>query len=239
MSSGRSYIVRVLRRLESVLGDGGQVGEASRVGKIVQKLAQADDIHEALDVLYHVEGLDRFALRLMWLLDVAERGDVGLENGVMGYQASVLGALLTEGTGSEPGKNVGAVTSLPDRIDKLYISLHRFGRAIEELKRHSTKEGVFSSIGESWIYNLLSELASLGEHAVDAGKSDLSQFVSACTGFVQHVLDNGLLHDVRVVNILDNANYTLQTVFETAGVEDNDSLQSTIQLLNQPKDLLD
>jgi hypothetical protein len=225
--------------LESLLGEGGHAAEASKVGKIVQKLAQADDIHEALAVLHEVEGLDNFSLRLMWLLDVAERGDVGLENGVMEYQASMLAALLTGEDGSERGKNVEATTSLPDRIDKLYISLHRFGRAIEELKRNSFEDGVFRSVGESQIFSLLSELASLGEHAMDAGKNDLSQFVSACNGFAQYVLDNGLLHDVRVVNILDNANFTLQTVFETAGVEDNDSLQSTIQLLNQPKDLLD
>ena len=98
----------------------------------------------------------------------------------------------------------------------------------------TTRQGV----EESRIYDILNELASLGEQAADAGKRDLSQFVSACSGFAQYVLDNSRLHDVRVVNILDNANITLQTVFETTGVEDNDSLQSTIQLLKQPKDLL-
>jgi len=238
MSTGRSYIVRLLRRVENHLSEGNHSGEAAKVGKIMQKVAQADDIREALDVLCRVEGFDAFALRLMWLLHIAERGEVGLENGVMDYQASVLGALIPRGIVAESGKNAGVLTLLPDQIDNLYISLHKFGRAIEELKRHSIEDGVFGEVEESRIYDVLNELASLGEQAVDAGKRDLSQFVSACSGFAQYVLDNRLLHDVRVVNILDNANITLQTVFETAGIEDNDSLQSTIQLLNQPKELL-
>jgi hypothetical protein len=239
MSTGQIYIVRLLRRVENLLSEGNHSAEASKVGKIMQKVAQADDIHEALDVLCKVEGLDDFALRLMWLLDVSERGEVSFENGVMDYQASVLGALISGSAAADGAENAGAVSSLPDRIDKLYVSLHKFGRAIEELKRHAIEDGVFGEIEENRIYDILNELASLGDHAAAAGKTDLSQFVSACSGFAQHVLDNSLLHDVRVVNILDNANITLQTMFETAGIEDNDSLQSTIQLLNQPKELLD
>jgi hypothetical protein len=238
MSTGKSYIVRLLRRVESLLSNGGHADEASKVGRIMQKVAQADDIHDALEVLRKVEGLDDFALRLMWLLDVAEKGEVGLENGVMDYQASVLGTLITAGTGVKSRENVAAVTPLPDRIDQLYVSLHKFGRAIEELKRHSIGDGVFAGVEERRICDILNELASLGEHAADSGKKDLSQFVSACSGFAQYVLDNGVLHDVRVVNILDNANITLQTVFEAAGAEDLDSLQSTIQLLSQPNELL-
>lgn len=235
MSGGQSYIVRLVRRVESWLSENDHAFEASRVGRIVQKLAQADDIHEELNVLHRVEDFDQFSLRLMWLLDVAERGHVGLENGVIDYQASSLGRLLIRG----PDTKVITVLPPSNRIDELYFAIHRFGRAIEELKNHSIASGAFKEIDEVQVYHLLNEIASLEEHAVAAGKTDLSQFTAACAGFLQYVLDNSLLQDVRVVNVLDNVNFTLQTVYETAGVEDNDSLQSTIQLLKQPKDLLD
>lgn len=239
MLAGQSYIVRVLRKVEARLSDQSHASEASRVGKIIQKLAQAHDVHEALKALYRVEQLNEFALRLMWLVDAVERGEVGLENGVMEFQATALSNLAVEAFNAN-----GAVKATSERIasaqvDDLYVSLHKFGRLTEELKRSSLEAGVFQGINENQLYNILNELASLKENAVASGKQDAAQFGEACSEFIQYVLDNELLNDVRIINILDNANITVQTMFEAAGIEDNDSLQSTIQLLKRPKELLD
>lgn len=240
MSGGQSYIVRVLRKVETWLGDHSHSSEASRVGKVIQKLAQADDIHEALGALYRVKQLDQFALRLMWLLEAVERGDVGLENGAMDYQAAVLGELVINAPNADGTvQGVADTGTLHGHVDDLYVSLHKFGRVMEELKRCSLEAGGFKGIQEDQLYKILGELASLKENAVAAGKEEAVQFGDACTEFIQYVLDNRLLNDVRIVNVLDNANITLQTVLEAAGIEDNDSLQSTIQLLKRPQDLLD
>jgi hypothetical protein len=235
MSGGQSYIVRLLRKVEVRLNEHGYAVEASRVGKIVQKLAQAEDIHESLNTLYGVDGFSDFALRLMWLQEVAERGTVGLENGAMDYQCSALAGILV---GEKPPMRED-VHEVPEQVDQLYDALHKLGREIDTLKRDAGDAGISRRIAEDQIYSLLNELASLREHAATAGKKDIVQFALACTEFVQYALDNNLFHDVRVVNILDNANLTLQTVFDAAGVDDNDALQSTIELLKQAKDLLD
>lgn len=239
MSGAQSYIVRLLRKVEAWLGEHGNGSEATKVGKLVQKLAHADEIHSSLCALYQVDQFDQFALRLMWFLDKAERGDVALDPAVMDHQAESLGVLLLDSlkngqseTPPAPPKN------LPDHVDSLYDALHKFGRSVEDLKRISLEGGTFTGLPENQLYRILSELVSLRESASAAAKEDAVQFASACSGFIQHVLDTGLLHDVRIVNLLDNANLTLQTVFETAGIEDTDSLQSTIELLRRPEDLL-
>ncbi len=240
MSGAQSYIVRLLRKVESWLGEHGHPSEASKVGKVIQKIAQADEIHGALCTLYRVDRFDQFSLSLMWFLDKAERGDLALDNGVMDHQAEILGLLLVDAYRNGHVEGLPAAPkTLPDQVESLYDSLHRFGRVVEELKRNSFEGGTFSGIPDSQLYKILNELVSLRECASAAAKDDVVQFASACSGFVQHVLDLALLHDVRIVNLLDNANLTLQTVFEAAGIEDNDSLQSTIDLLKRPEDLLD
>lgn len=238
MSSGQNHIVRLLRQVESRLGRRGQAAEASRVGKIMQKLAQTDDIHEELSTLYRVEGFSEFAVRLMWQLESVEQGAPVLENGAMDYYASVLGGLLVVAQPRNP-EDTSPDMSIREEIDQMSVLLHEVGRMIEEIKRGSIESGVFKGIEESHLYKLLSELSLLGDQCVRAGRKDICHLVAACSGFIQYVVDNAIFRDVRVVNILDNTNLTLQTALETIGVEDHDALESTIQLLNQPKDLLD
>jgi hypothetical protein len=175
----------------------------------------------------------------MWLSEAAERGDVGLETGLLEYEAALLGnlALRTPGSGGAD-EAAPAEPDSGDDIDDLYVSLHKFGRAVEGLKRASSQPGGKGSAPENLLFGILGEIASLKEKAQIARKGEVTQFCDACAGFIQYALDNGRLQDVRIVNVLDNANITLQTVFETAGVEDNDSLESTIQLLQRPHDLL-
>lgn len=239
MPGGQSYLIRLLRRVESSLSDGHHVTESSKVGRIVQKLAQADDIHEALNELLCVEGMDQFALRLMWLLEGAERSTMNMDDGVLEYQAVMLENLLTANTLARGVDKGSPEPTVGMGIDELYVSLHKFGRAIEGLKQHSISEDGFKGIQASQMYALLQVLALLADQALSCGKRDLSQFAAACGGFVHYVLDHEMLRDVRVINILDNANFTLQTVFEAASAEDRDSLTSTIELLKQPRELLD
>ena len=237
MWSGQSYLLRLLRGVEGWLGAHGHPSEASRVAKIIQKLAQTDDIHEALDALYGVKGFDEFALRLMWHLDLMERGLLEVDNRALEHYASALGGILV--AQDETPREAPEDMTFPEKIDQISIPQHEIGRVIEEIKRQSISPGVSNGIEERQLCRLVSGFSSLAEQATRAGRSDLSRLAAACSAFVHYVIDHALLRDVRVVNILDNANLTLQTVLECAGVEDDHSVESTIQLLNQPKDLLD
>src|SRR4030042_558152 len=76
MSKAQGYIVRLVRSVELALQDGALRGQRAMMTKIVSRLSHTEDIHGALEHLYAVHGYDRFALRLMWLLEhAAERGE--------------------------------------------------------------------------------------------------------------------------------------------------------------------
>ena len=236
MSSGQSYIVRLLRRTEKRLSMDHHAVEASKVGKIVQKLALADDVDEALDALHQVDGFSEFALRLMWQLDIADRGMLEWDNGAMDDCASLLAGLLVTPS-VDPGEASPAAAP-PEGEGRISAPLLEVGRVIEDIKRRSMPSGAFKGIEENQLSKLLNVLASLGEQAVSAGSTDLSRLAATCSDFVLYVIDHALFHDVRVVNILDTVNLTLQTMLEAAGLEADSSIESAIQLLNQPEDLL-
>lgn len=167
----------------------------------------------------------------------ASRRVPGLENGVMDYHAEVLAHLLL-GEPEGCGNGDRAVT-LSGEVDRMSISLHRFGRIIEEMKRAAFGASEFKGVAEELLRNLVTELAALKCNSLSSGRKDTGEFAAAAIAFVQYVMEHSLLRDVRVVNILDNANCTVQTVLEMPGIEDDDSLHTMTQLLGQPKQLLD
>jgi hypothetical protein len=238
MSVGQSYIIRVLRNVETWLGENRHAAEGAKVGKIIQRIAQAESVDEALGELHRVEGFRDFSLHLMWMLQRAQQPGFAATEQIVNHHAALLTSLLTTESEPEGEQDVVEQPTLPATIDKLYLSLHKFGRSMDAMKRGALVDGMFHGIDEESIYVLLNSLAELGESASSSGRKDALQFTEACTGFVHYAVEKSLLQDVRVLNVLDNANCTLQTVFEAGGGEDHDSLQSTIDLLKQPNELL-
>lgn len=235
MSGGQQYIVRVLRKVESWLGEDNYPVESAKVGKIMQRVAQADNVDQELSALYKVQGFGDLALRLMWLRESAEEGKIGIDNGTIEYHAEnlmklVLGSAKVGGSVQSPAE--------PVEIDALYNVLHKFGKSVEELKRASRDGTSFKKIDENRLFGILSELAAVKESGLAAGKESMVRFADACSEFLHYVLDMNLLDDVRIINVLDNANLTVQTVSAAAWTEDGDSLESTIDLLKRPQDLL-
>lgn len=70
MDIERKYLLRLLREVQVAIH--AQHGEdaAVKIVEIVRWISQANDIHDALRSLYYVSGMDQFALRLLWLMDL-------------------------------------------------------------------------------------------------------------------------------------------------------------------------
>lgn len=240
MSGELSYIVRLLRMLETALNGRGFRQESDRLGKVIQRLSQAESIAAGLEALYAVEGWERFALRLMWFAERLKGPAVAdPDPEVMQYQVEQLVSdLVSVETGEAitaskpPESHAGeASTDLPD-------ALHAFGAALEELKRSSTDGESFKGLDQTALQDSLARASTLRHAAEGEGNMDVMKFSDSFSYFVTYVIDHSLQNDVRVLNLLDNANVTLQTVMETIGTEDYDSLHQTIELLENPKTLL-
>jgi len=241
MSGQQSYIVRLLRRVEAELVENRQQVAGEMLDKMIQKVSRADDISQALELLYSVRGFDQFALRLMWSLERHGIQFGGMDESVLEYEVESLGACMQQCVnGREPAVDGRQQElSVEEALDGFYEALHRFGRAIEDLKRPSLHSEKSSDSPVERLYRILNETAGLQEAAESVGKEDVVRFTGAYAGFVQYVLDHDTAGDVRVVNVLDNANLTLQTVQDAAAGEDIDSLQQIIELLRRPQELLD
>jgi len=240
MSARQSYIVRLLRKLEISLVEHHLHLESEMLGKVIYRISRAEKIEEGLETLYCVQGFDLFALRLMWSLKRFGIETKDLASEVEAYELAELGRLMKAGLN---GSSVTpATTTTPisgNQSDELNDALHRYGRCIEDLKRKSNNGETFCAIDKDILYKLLNEAGLLIDAARNAVKSDVQEFGAVASRFIQFVIDNRLFDDIRVVHLLDNANITLQTVLDGAGPEDYDSLQQTIELLQNPHTVLD
>ncbi len=239
MSGPQSYIVRLLRKVEASLVSGGRQAELSMLEKIVYKISHTENIGEELERLYGVHGFDQLALRLMWSL---ERGGVessALESSLIDFEVETLNSLIRSLRNGEKQEKEVQHLSSPKPLDDFYQSLHRFGRVIEELHRKSFENDSFKGVDQDLLYRVLNESTSLQHYATQVDKTDVIRFAEAFSSLVQFVIDQRIFEDVRVVHILENANLTLQTILETAGDEDYDSLQQTIELLRTGRSFLE
>ncbi len=235
MPGHQSYIVRLLRRTEASLAGKDMELIRGRLGKVVQKISRADDIRAALELLYSVQGFDAFAMRLMWVLERPVQAYNGLEGEIMDFEVRQLTQLLAPRPGYRP--ELPAPPEAP--MDALFESLHRFGREVEKLKRNTTKKEKIHATEPDALYRILNECAALEDAADKAGHPEVKRFCASFSKFTQYVIDDDRLSDGRVVNIMDNANMTLQTVLESYGAEDYDALQQMMTLLEDPQRLLE
>jgi len=230
-----------MRKVEEAFHDGQYQLQRRVVGKAFYRISHADDIHAALERLYCVRGFSQFALRLMWLFARAGEDTSRLEDAVIDHDVEMLIDTLTPAGQAQDGGGGAspAVPPLPaQEMEAFYESLHRFGRAVGEMKRRAFEGDQFKGADEDSLYHVLSETGTLHEAARAVGKDDVVKFSTACTGFINYALEHGLTHDARVMNMLEHANLTLQTVLEATGTEEYDSLSKSAELLANPKELL-
>ena len=238
MSGEYGYIVRLLRKLEFLLAQRGEQREAGRMGQIVQRIARADDVRAAVKALYAVEGYDRLAMRLLYYADtlgplLTELPDEQL----IDYHVEQLTRALHKDQDVAPSPH--PVRRLPSQ--DVTGAIDQFVTSLRDLRRGAEDEGGggFDQIRREHLEVLLEKAHDLGMAAESDNAKDISRFAASVSTFIRFVHDRTLFRDVRVVNILDNAVLTLQTVLPSVGADDFDSLTQTIQLLADPATLLE
>ena len=239
MSKPQSYIVRLLRKVEASLMNGRRQAELTMLEKIIHRISHAENVREELETLYSVQGFDEFALRLMWSYEREGIESNTLESGLIDYEVETLEALLRSVRNGEKKKEEVREIPPPKPLDDFHEELHKFGRSVEDLRRKSFDDDKFKGLDQDLLYRVLNESTSLQHYATQAGKTDVVRFADSFSALVQFVLDRRLFGDVRVVHLLENANLTLQTIVETVGAEDYDSLQQTIELLRTGRSILE
>jgi hypothetical protein len=233
-----SYVVRVLRKLESMLIESEHQLEGGRVGLIVQRLSKADNIRSVLADLYTVEGYDQFALRLLYYGETVKDALGAMpDDRLLNHHVRELFATLLSHAAPAVTPEV---PELPAETNAdLSRLLEEFEASLQALKRGSFRDEVFTGVDRESLEGFLQKTNDLGEIARKEKVADVARFSAACSTFIHYALDQGLLKDVRVINILDNASLTLQTVLQTAGEENVDALQQMVQLLEDPSTLLE
>ncbi|MFN0159196.1 MAG: hypothetical protein ACKVRP_14140 [Bacteroidota bacterium] len=240
MSGHQSYIVRLLRQVENSLDGSNSEYARGILGKVIHRIAHASSLPESLESLYSVEGYDEFALRLMWVLERAGVSTDDLALGVMDYDVAQLGSAFQNAvTGRSPASLPQISPQAVQSLEDFYEALHSFGRSVEDFKRRCAANSDGVSIDHDAFYRLLNHAGLVEIASLAVGKVEVAVFAAAVSKFIHHVLDKELFHDVRVMNILENANLTLQTATESTGGEDFDSLQQMTALLVQPSELLE
>ena len=240
MAGEYGYIVRLLRRLETMLIESGHQSEGGRLGQITQRISRADDARAALATLYSVEGYDQFALRLMYYGDKMRDVLVELpEERLLDYQIRELYAVLLSSARALNSLPEEPRSAAPPAKGDMEKALEAFSSSLQDLRRTSFHQEEFTGIGRAQVDDLRARLEDLHGAAKERGNADVARFATACTTFVSFAVDRKLLRDVRIVNILDNAGLTLQTVLQAVGADDYDSLHQMVQLLEDPATLLE
>ncbi|MGA9115186.1 MAG: hypothetical protein WB626_00245 [Bacteroidota bacterium] len=236
MSTHPSYILRLLREVESSLDDGGRGACRRDLETVIQRVSRTDNPEEAVEDLYAVEAYDDFALRLLWAGSREPAPADGLAPDLLAYDAELLLETLP-GSGAEP--RTRPLSEAREAVAAAFgDALQRMGRLVGQVRHRSQAGGEFRGIPEEDLYRLLDEATALRASAPHAAGKDVERFAAAFCLFLEYALDNGRESDIRVLHIVESANLTLQTTLKTDGSGAFDSLQQTTAMLEDPAALL-
>ncbi|MBI4536019.1 MAG: hypothetical protein HY708_07050 [Ignavibacteriae bacterium] len=232
MSTEQALIVRLLRSVERLFQDRHQDLAAETVGEIVIRVSREPDISKALEDLYSVKGLDRFSMKLMWLLD--RSGSRCISDSELDHETEVLTQLIPAIGRRSRSTEVPTIRPFDTFLD----ALHAFGTNIEELVKRAHEGEKFHRLETNMLDRLLDETAALQTAAKMTSKDEVVHFTDVFLLFVNYVLENRIYDDPRVLTMIMNANLTLQTFVEAQDAKDGDSLEQTIELMRNPESFL-
>ena len=225
------YLTRILQKLEGELAEESQQSKLGIIRKLVGDISGSSDVSGVLEELYRVDGFDRFALGLMWVRS-SQRSSLNCEReDLMEYDVHTLSSCLgvTISGSLSPPDNLGHPSG--GSVRSLSEQMYRFGRFITSMKRRLTVGGKFQGFEEDLLFRFMDEVSALQQQAVREGKRDVERFCKAFSRFLEFVISDHLMNDPRVLSLMETANVTVQTISASSGAERGDSLDRTIDLL--------
>ncbi len=231
MHGSRTYLIRVLKRLESRLDAEGYRAEAGIISGIVANLGETERLQDELERLFSVDGLEQLALGLMWL-QAKERTPLnGIQDEVVNYEVEMLRMVFLADPEDEHEGRPPASRQTPEPLSEALVE---FSRLIADLRRRLTGGGRFQGFSEELAWRVLDQMSRLRGAALLKGNREVERFCDALAGFLEYVVRNRIFSDVRVLSVMNNANLTLQTVVGGEIPEEQASLDQTIELLKHP-----
>jgi hypothetical protein len=233
MSVAGNYLVRLLRNVDRLFGVHQEHHAQGIMSRLIARFDRADNVQEELLELYHVRGMDRFALRLMWSLDrlatiSPHAGPCLLERETHVLFREFLAALHSD-------------DSSDGLSESLLVLLRRLSASVDELKDHADRNlhHPGSMVDERRIYRIVEMIEELQGVAAEYRKQEVLQFALVFRNFLRYILERKMFSDIRVVYILEQANQSLRSVLMESRSDRNNALQETTDLLQHPETLLD
>jgi hypothetical protein len=233
MNPSRTYLMRVLKRLEARLGAEGFSAEAASVGGVVGRLGDQGNVQEELERLFRVEGMEQLAMGVMWLSAQEIAPLNGMVEDVVEHQVDTLRRILLADPDDDHEENQAAGNGLhgPGSLSRALVD---FSRLIADVKRRLMGGGSYQGFSEETAWRVVDQLSDLREAALTKGNEEVPRFCDALGDFLEYVLKNRIFSDIRVLDVIEYANRTLQTVVAGEIPEERGSLEQTIELLRHP-----
>jgi len=226
-----TYLICVLKRMGRRFVEERRDTEGVLVEQLVERLSRTRDAEQLLQRLYRVNGLDQFALALMWLTTHTRLDSNGRQEELLEYEIQMLCSILL----GEPRDRAEQQAGVTYDFGDLDEALDRFSRCIADVKRRLTRGGKLLRLDEDVVHRIKQESLLLQSAARFAEDNDVVRFCESLDHFLEYVMEHRLLGDVRVLNVIDNANLTLQTVMGIRVAEDRHALHQTSALLIYPE----
>lgn len=238
MFGGISYIVRLMRGAESLLGSENEYVLQSVVAKITDRIAAEHNAHEALQTLSRVSQFEGIALVLMWALHRWQLQGEDVEPEVVAYDVQALRKTIVDSLRPSGGKKQNQFTLPPHSpaLRTFYLRLRECNGQIDLLRQTSIKGSMIEELSQDRLFFVLNSVVMLRDSALRLGRQDVIRFTLVFVNFLKYVLRNKLFDDVRVLNILENAGSTLQSVMDADAAPG--ALSDATELLENPETLL-
>ena len=237
MVDAQKHVVRLLQMFEVSLRTGEYRARAEFAARLAEMVAAGTDYADTLRSLSRVEGMEDFALRLMWCAErAAGIPDESTAERICEYEIEHLAHALAQApklTTPESEHGPGL------RPRDLGSSVTHFCSSVAAVQREAFRGEEFLGTRRATMQALALDAERLRAAAAAERNEDVERFGRAFGGFLEYILAQNLLSDVRVVNLIENASLTLQTAIETLGADDYDALHQTTLLLEHPVTLLE
>jgi hypothetical protein len=237
MTHKQEHIVGLLQRLAVSLRTGENRHHAEFVSRLAAMLGTDAEYVATLYKLGRVEGMERFALRLLWYAENQTEASEPRSTGpVEDFEIEKLERVLAQVPGlasHEPRRE--STLQLRD----LSSSIAHFCSSVTALRREAFRDEEFIGVRSATFQALVLDAERIRTGAAAERNGDVEAFGKALRGFLEYVIMHSLMKDVRVVNLIENASLTLQTATETLGADDYDALHQTTLLLEHPATLLE